>query len=318
MGKPLWFAVLLITAAALITSQACHRQQKSLYFGAGPQGGTFIVYAEGIAAILQPQLVESPEIVVRPSGGSIANLDDIAKGEVDMGLAYAGDAFLRNTDNPESNIMAIASLYGAEAQLVVLADSLIRSPYDLAGKKKVAIGNPGSGAAVSAERYFRAIGIWDDIIPIHYGYSLAMEDLVNGRVHAAWQLVGAPSSSIQSSSELVSIRLLDLQKAARGNKFFQNYPFYTETVIPKGTYNGQDNDIMTFKDSTLWVASKKIDEFVVYRALQRIYSEKGLNAMHRLHPSARKISVDNGLVGIKIPFHPGAKRFWTEKGQIAR
>lgn len=298
----------------------CQKRVDRLRFGGGPTGGTFQLFAEGMAEVIEQGLPDV-HIAVERSGRSLANLRAVDRGAVDVALVYAGDAYLGRKgelgreEPPIENVRALTRLYGASAQLVVLKDSPIRSPFDLKGKR-VDIGNSGSGAALSAERFFRALGIWGSIIPVHVGYTMAMDDLSKGAVSAVWELVGIPSASLRDMSRQTPVRLLDLLEAARAKGLFTVYPFYAEATIPRGTYEGQGRDVRTFQDAALLVASPEVSEEWVYRALGRLFSDEGLARMRKVHPSARDLDPAKGLLGVEIPLHPAAERFWRERGVL--
>ncbi len=311
-------ALLAAAILVLVTAGACRPRTQILTLGGGPGGGTFQRYAEGKAGVVEGA-VSGTRVVVKRSGGSFANLADVDRGEIDLGLVYAGDAFigrmgqLQRHSEPTRNVQALASLYGATGQLVVLAGSPVRSVSDLR-RKRVAVGNPGSGAALSAERFFRAVGLWGEIIPVYLGYSMAQGDLTKGAVEAVWELVGVPSESLAETARRAPVRLLDLQTPALAAGFFDIYPFYSPTIIPRGTYRGLTEDVASFQDATLWVAYRGVDEEWVYQALMRLYSPEGLAAMREVHPAARDLKLEKGLSGVRIPLHPGAERFWRDKG----
>ena len=196
----------------------------------------------------------------RGSGGSAENLRSLNKNAVDLGIVYSGDAFLgRNAKLPGDpvhydRVRALSFLYGAPAQLVVRKDSDILSVRDLAGKT-VAVGNPGSGAALSAERFFRHLSLWDKMKIRNLGYSQAASDFADKRIDAFWVLVGYPNSAIIEAATRTPIRLLDLHREASESGFYDIYPFYVRVEIPAHTYEGQDASVTTFQDASLWCAS---------------------------------------------------------------
>jgi uncharacterized protein len=108
--------------------------------------------------------------------------------------------------------------------------------------------------------------------------------------------------------------LLDTYAAAEQAGLFVDHPYLTKIVIPAGTYQGQDRDVETFQDATIWVANSSVPEDVIYGLLGQIFSDAGLAHMVSTHQSATEMSVAGGTRGIVTPFHPGAARFWTERG----
>lgn len=291
---------------------------KVLAFGGGPTGGTFNFFANKMASVIS-RSVPAIEIMTSGSGGSAENLRTLNKNGVDLGIVYAGDAYLGrlgklpNDRTHYDNVRALSFLYSAPAQLVVRMDSGIETAWDLAGKV-VAVGNPGSGAALSAERFFTHLGLWDELQHRNLGYSQAANDLITGRIDGFWVLVGYPNASVIEAASQIPIRLLDLHKDAEAAGFHKAYPFYTEVSIPKGTYEGQNADVQTFQDSALWSASADLDEQIVHDCLKAIYTDEAFKAMVTAHKAARHMSLDSGLDNISIPLHPGAVRFWEEAG----
>lgn len=299
---------------------ALERPAQNIKLGGGPEGGTFLVFTQGLAGLLQKQLPMT-RITVGSSGGSVTNLIDIETGKVVMALAYAGDAYLgyrgllEKHPAPLKNVQALGRVYGSTAQLVVLADSVIKSPEDLVNRR-IAIGSPGSGAAHSAERYFRILGIWDEIIPLFTGYDQAMNELVGRRVQAVWQLVGAPSVSIVNTGRRHPLRLIDLSELAEQSEFLLKYPFYTWTTIPANTYEGQIRPVKSFQDNTLLVARADTDPELVKTTLQLLFSSAGKQRMREIHPVGKELDPKKGLMGIQIPLHPAAAEFWRERGVL--
>lgn len=309
----LLFALLLALLAG-----SCRPRETALKLGGGPRGGTFEVIAAGLAEILKGSLA-GVRITVIPTGGSVANLLAVERGDLATGLVFAGDAYLGRQGRlkeelpPTTGVLALTRLYGASAHLVVPRLSSIRNVTELRGRR-VAIGSAGSGSAQTARRFFESIGLWESIIPIHEGYAIGIEDLHRGNVDAVWLQVGYPSDYLLEVGRAMPLRLINLYDSALAGGFFAAYPFYAYTSIPAGTYRGQDQDVLTFQDAALWVAGPAVSEELIYTALQALFSPEGLQRMHSIHPIARDFDIAKGLMGVDIPLHPGAERFWQEQG----
>ncbi len=314
------FAALAMILLVFLFWQAVDHSPERIKLAGGPEGGTFIVFAKGLAELLQQ---EQPDlkIQVTNSGGSVANLVAVEKGKVAIALAYAGDAYLGSqgllNKHPAKfkNIQALGRVYGSTAQLVVFKESLIKTPEDLANRR-VAIGSSGSGAAHSAERYFRILGLWEEITPLYLGYDLAMEELIRGRAQAVWQLVGAPSASIVNTNRRYPLRLVDLSELAEQSDFLLKYPFYSRALIPAGTYAGQTQPIESFQDNTLLVANVDADPQLIDTVLKSLFSPQGMQRMREIHPVGKDLDPQKGLQGIQIPLHPAAEQFWRERGLV--
>ena len=285
-------------------------------FAGGPSGGTFQYYASAIATIGQKQ---GQKLLARSSGGSIENIRLVNSQKADFAVAYSGHVYagahgtLKNDENSYDNVLAMAYLYGAPAQLVVKVGSGINTPLDLVGKR-VGVGNAGSGAAANAEIYFNSLGIWDQMDREFLGYRNAATAMQNGQLDAFWVFTGYPSASILEVAMQTDIRLLDTYAAGESVGLFGNNPFFTPVTIPANTYKGQSTDIASFQDGALLVANSKVPNAVVHQILTTMYSQEGLEYLVSVHNSAKSMSVETGLQGVVTPIHPGAIQFWQEKG----
>jgi len=315
-----WIPWLALGAAlALVAAPVALAATKRLAFGGGPTGGTFNYFANGIAILLSKNIPDL-EVSSEGTGGSAENLKRLDAGDVDFGIVYSVDIFLGSKGQlPQdakkyTKVRPMAYLYGAPAQLVVRKDGGITSPEQLAGKK-VAVGNAGSGAALSAQRFFEAIGIWDKMEPQFLGYSAAAAAHLKKTFDAVSVPVGYPNSSIIEASTTNDIVLLDVHKAAEKAGFYKKFPAYAATKIPAGTYKGQDAAVESFKDSALWCTRDKVDAATVYGALKVVFSPEGLDHMVKAHKAATEMTIESGLDGIPLPLHEGAQKFWMEKGK---
>ena len=321
LSQILCFLVLLLTSLLLLgcsdDSGSAKKKLEGLYtFSGGPSGGTFQYYASAIATIGQKH---GQKLLARSSGGSIENIRLVNSKKADFAVAYSGHVYagahaaLKNDENAYGNVLVMAYLYGAPAQLVVKAGSGINTPLDLA-EKRVGVGNAGSGAAANAEIYFSSLGIWDQMDREFLGYRNAATAMQNGQLDAFWVFTGYPSASILEVAMQADIRLLDTYTAGEAVGLFKNNPFFTAVTVPANTYKGQTQDIASFQDGALLVANSKVPNDVVHQILTAMYSQEGLDYLVSVHNSAKSMSVESGLQGVVTPIHPGAIQFWQEKG----
>lgn len=293
--------------------------KRHIVFLGGPSGGTFQLVANAIEAYPEVKALSTVSVTTKLSAGSLENLQEVHAGQADFGLVYSGHAYLgrngllQDDNNTYNNVLAVASLYGAPAQLVVRRGSGIHSVKDLKGKK-VGVGSPGSGALANCELFFKHMGVWDAIIPIHIGYNEVAIAFANKQLDAFWLFTGFPNSTIAMAARTGKIDLINLDAEARASGFYKKYPYFTKRTLPAGTYRGVQHNTRSFQDSTLWVANADVPDEVVYRLLSTIYNKKGLHYMKQQNPALKDMDSHSGTRDVIIPMHPGAIRFWKEKG----
>lgn len=141
-------------------------------------------------------------------------------------------------------------------------------------------------------------------------------DLGNNQLDAFWLFTAFPSGAVIMAAQTNDIELIDLGADAEASGFFAKYPYFAKLSVPAGTYRGIDKDSPSFQDSTLWVANAKVANDVVYKMLSVIYTEEGLAHMREQKKTFKEMSIKSGAKGIVTPMHPGAEKFWKEKGVI--
>ena len=318
-GSALAASAALLACALAIPSVGLAAER--IVFGGGPAGGTFQVVANSIQTYGPVKESEDYRVKAQSSAGSVENLRKVNQGKMDFGVVYSGHVYLgregelKNDDKKYEDVLAVAYLYGAPAQLVVHKDSGIKSTKDLEDKK-VGVGNAGSGAFANCELFFNHMGVWDEIERNAMGYNDAANAFGNDQLDAFWLFTAFPSGAVIMAAQTNDIELVDLGKDAAESGFFEEYPYFTKLVIPAGTYKGVDVDTPSFQDSTLWVANSEVPDEVVYDLLSKIYTDEGLEYMHGQKKTFKEMAVETGVNGIVTPMHPGAEKFWKEKGVL--
>jgi TRAP transporter TAXI family solute receptor len=318
--RKLFHAFIVICSALMITLAFSPDApaKKRIVFGGGPAGGTFQIVANAVQTYKPVKEIEAFTVHAQSSAGSIENLRKADSGKHDFSVVYSGDVFLgRNgklagDTTKYENVLAVAYLYGAPAQLVVRADSGIKSTKDLVGKK-VGVGNAGSGAFANCERFFTHLGIWDKIERNAMGYNDAAAAFGNNQLDAFWLFTAYPSGAVVMAAQTNDIALVNVGKDAEESGYFTEFPYFAKLTIPAGTYRGVDTDTPSFQDSALWVANSKVPDDVVYKVLSLIYTDDGLAYMVSQKKTFKAMSVKDGVKGIVTPIHPGAIKFWKEK-----
>lgn len=318
------YGIIAVICAVLVVALAyptASTAKKRIVFGGGPAGGTFQIVANAIQTYDGVKGIKEFNVQAQSSAGSLENLRKANSGKHDFSVVYAGDLFigrngmLEGDSNKYEDVLGVAYLFGAPAQLVVKAGSGIKSAKDLVGKK-VGVGNAGSGAFANCERFFRHLGIWDKIERNAMGYDDAAAAFGNNQLDAFWLFTAYPSGAVVMAAQTNDVSLIDIHKDAEASGYYKAFPYFTKLTIPGGTYKGVDKDVDSFQDSTLWVANRKVPDDVVYKLLSAIYTDEGLAYMIGQKKTFTEMTIKDGTKGMATPMHPGAIKFWKEKGVI--
>ncbi|MEW8690806.1 MAG: TAXI family TRAP transporter solute-binding subunit [Candidatus Thiodiazotropha endolucinida] len=309
----------LLAASMMLPVTASAKER--VVFSGGPAGGTFQVVANAVQVFKPIKSSKDFRVKAQSSAGSVENLRKVNSGKAQMGVVYSGHVYLgrngqmKNDTKKYEDVMAVAWLYGAPAQLVTRKGSGIKSTKDLVGKK-VGVGNAGSGAFANCELFFTHMGVWDKVERNAMGYNDAAQAFGNNQLDAFWLFTAFPSGAVIMAAQTNDIELVDVGKDAQDSGFFDKYPYFSQLSVPAGTYRGVEKDSPSFQDSALWVANSKVSDDTVYNMLSIIYTDEGLAHMKAQKKTFKHMSLDTGTQGVVTPWHPGAIKFWKEKGMM--
>ena len=213
-------------------------ESKALTFGTGGESGTYY----GFGGVLSSYVSNNTGVSVTAvtSGGSKANIEDLAAGDVQLGFvqsdvmsyAYNGE---RLFDSAVTGFSVVAALYMEQVQIVTTNPD-IKSVADLAGKS-VSIGDRGSGVWFNAVDVLGAYGIDPDsgISPVFQGFSDSAESLKDGKIDAAFVVAGAPTTAIVDLATSKPVYLVSLDES-HVNDLLASSPYYSAYTIKAGTY----------------------------------------------------------------------------------
>ena len=287
----------------------------TIYTGSGP-GSVYFAVGSMFAKVLNKKsdMIEAKGVT---SGASVANSKAIGKGEALAAIIqndvtyYAWNGKFQFEGKPVKELRGIGTLYPEPVQIVVRADSDIYTLEDLKGRK-VVVGAAGSGVAATAERVLKAAGIWDEIDPVYQTFSEAAQSLVLGQVDAEFTVIAYPAPAIDQIAVKVPVRLIPVPDEVVQKLHDEGYPFYVKVVVPAGTYNGQDEDVKTIAVKATLAVHKDLPDDVVYEMTKVLY--ENIDELAKAHQVAKQIDMNNAFEGLMIPLHPGAIKYYEEKG----
>ena len=258
------------------------------------------------------------DVSVQSSGGSKDNIVKINNAEAEVGTvqndvmfyAYQGDQDFFNGEVIDS-FVAIGSLYPELVQVVVAADSDIRTIADLKGKK-VSVGAVGSGAYFNAVQLLEVSGLsLSDIQPQHLSFDESATSFQNRQLDAFFVTAGLPNPAIMDVASKQAVRLVGLteeQMAALQEK----YSFYVPSLVPADTYSGMTEPVVVPSMNAVLICHKDLPEELVYQMTRVLFE----NVDEMTHAKKEYISAEYAVTGIPTPFHPGAERYYKEIGLL--
>lgn len=282
----------------------------------GGTGGTYYPVGGALADVLT-QNVDNLSVQAQTGNASVANCNLIKTAQTESAFvqnnvaywAFSGQGAFEG--KAVENLRGIASLYPEAIQIVALKDSGIQTVEDLKGKK-VAIGEFGSGVEVDAKSILKAHGLSvEDISVEQLNFSEASQKLKDKQIDAAFVTAGFPTASIMdvaSSREIVVVPIAE----EKINAMIEESPYYAKTVIPAGTYENQDEDIVTATTTAMWVCGADADEDLVYNMTKALWDNRV--ELEKTHAKGKDITLETALDGMAIPLHPGAMKYYKEQG----
>ena len=314
------------------TTPAGAQETRFFRIGAAATSGTFFEIGGVIAsAISKP--ADSPPCehggncgvpglvaVTQATRGSVENLRMIATGQIESGIgqsdvagwAFAGTGIFA-ADGPMKNLRAIASLFPESLQLVVRADSPIRSLADLKNKH-ISLGQTGSGTLADARIVLSAAGLTEKDISAEYlRPSAAAGNIMDGSLDGFFLIGGVPVPAIHELASTTPIRLIPISDDVLG-KMKQSSRSYRRSIISAGTYPGINVETPSLGFYALWIVSADAPDDLIYGITRALWNEATQHLLEAHNAMGRQVRFDNALDGLSVPLHAGAARFYREAG----
>lgn len=292
---------------------------RRLSIATGGTGGVYYPYGGGIAKVLSDHLPHV-QATAEVTAASVDNLKFLRQGTSDIAFTMADtaqDALAGRDMFQEFGMVparALAVLYSNHTHLVTREGNGITRLADLRGRV-VSIGAPGAGTAVVAERILRAAGLDPrrDVRAQTLGVAQSVDALKDGKIDAFFWNGGLPTAAILDlvSTPGMSARLLPLDEVLPALQRSYGAALYYRTIIPKATYRLPD-DVPVVAVANLLVVSERMPDDLAYDITRVLFEQQP--ALAAIHPQAQELSLDRALTGASIPFHPGAIRYYRERG----
>ena len=292
---------------------------QNISIATGGTGGVYYPMGGGLAAVLS-KYVPGMQATAEVTGGSVDNLKLIASGKPYVGFsmsdaaqdAYKGEDKFKGHKVP---VKTLAVLYPNRMHVVSIDGKGIGKFADLKCKR-VSTGSPGSATEVMAFRLIEAAGMDKDrdMKRERLGVAESVNALKDGKIDAFFWVGGLPTAAVTDLANTpgTKIRMIDhAELVAAMNKKYGN--LYVEDSIPKAVYKGMDADNKQATVMNILVAHEGMDEKTAYNIVKTIFEKK--SELVAVHKEAENFKLENQKAGATpIPFHPGAVKYFAERG----
>jgi hypothetical protein len=303
-------AVLFVAGAAASVQAA-----DNLVLATGGTAGTYYPFGGAMAKIWNSK-IKDMNVTAQTSGASGENVRLINKKEVELALVQSDTLdFAFNAKEafkePLKGMSVIATLYPEIVQVVVAAGSPIKSFADLKGKK-VGVGAPGSGTEANFRQLLDAYGMKkEDVNAQFLSFSESAEAFKDKHIDAFIVTAGIPNAGIMDVSTQNEIRILDIP-ADVAAKLTQKYPFLAAVKVPANTYKGLTADVSTVAVNAVLIAGNQLKDDMVYNLTKTLFENQA--ELASAHAKGKELNAQYAVKGVSIPFHPGAVKYYKEKG----
>jgi len=283
-------------------------------------GGTSGVYyplGVGLSKIYGEK-IEGSKVQVQSTKASVENLNLIQSGKGEIAFVLGDSVKYGWEGNAEAgfqskleNLRGIAGIYPNYVHIVASKSSNIKSIADLKGKR-VSVGAPKSGTELQARAILKASGMsYDDLGKVEYlPFGQSVELIKNRQIDATVQSAGLGVASIKDLANSVEVVIVEIPESIIEKL---GAP-YVSATIPANTYQGVGQDTKTAGIVNFLITSQKVSDKIAYDMTKNLF--ENLPALVATHSAAKNININKALTGMPVPLHPGAEKYYKEKGIV--
>ncbi|MDY0225706.1 MAG: TAXI family TRAP transporter solute-binding subunit [Desulfomicrobium apsheronum] len=312
-----WLVALVVVLGMAVTAPHAMAKQDILFGGASITGVYYQVALQ-LSNMMNKHAADKYNYIGRPTGGSVFNINAIDRGAFDFAVAQSDrnwQGFNGAADwegKPVKGLRSVFSMHPETVLLVTRKDTGIKTVMDMKGKR-INIGNPGSGQRGNAEDVLRIYGLDfnKDFSAEALQQAEASRALVDQKVDAFFFTVGNPSAAVEEPAQSVELDIVPINSDGIKD-FVAKHPYYIMTKIPAGTYKGVDKDVETYAVTATVISNDSVSEEVVYDMVKTVF--ENLDELKASHAAFRNLNPKEMLQGLSAPLHPGAIKYYKEKG----
>ncbi len=309
---------LIFLALGFFPAAAEAQTKTRLSIATGGTGGVYYPLGGGLAALISKH-IPATEATAEVTTASVDNMKLLHTGKVALALTLpdtAWDAYQGAMKGLKEKVAvrSLVALYSNYMHIVTLEGSGIKSMADLKGKR-VSTGAPGSGTEVKGLRVLEAYGLSPKELKSQerLGVSESAGALKDRKIDAFIWDGGLPTAAVLDLGATPGIKIHIIPHGDAVPKMVSKYgPFYFAGTIPKGTYGGVDREVSVAAVTNLLIAHERMEEPLAYQ-ITKLVLERTPDLV-AVHKAATEITLKGAVVGSPVPFHPGALRYYKEKG----
>ncbi len=310
-------AIAAIASASIALSAASTGAAEFINVLTGGTSGVY--YPLGVAlSKIYGDKIEGVRTQVQATKASVENLNLLQQGRGEIAFSLGDSVKLAwegNTDAgfkaPLDKLRGIAAIYPNYIQIMASKESGIKTVADLKGKS-LSVGAPKSGTELNARAILAAAGMsYDDLGKTEYlPFAESVELMKNRQLDATLQSAGLGVSSFKDLATSLDVQMVAVPEEIATKL---GAPYIAATV-PAGTYQGQDSDVQTVAVVNFLVTHSEVSDETAYQMTKQLF--ENIPALTAAHKAAENIRIEDAVKGMPIPLHPGAERYYKEKGQL--
>ncbi len=311
------FKKISATFVALLVSGSISFSAEFINILTGGTSGVYYPLGVGLSKIYGEK-IKGSKVQVQSTKASVENLNLIQEGKGEIAFVLGDSVKYGWEGNAEAgfsskldNLRGIAGIYPNYVHIVAAKSSNIKTIADLKGKK-VSVGAPKSGTELQARAILKAAGMsYKDLGSVDYSpFGQSVELIKNRQLDATIQSAGLGVASIKDLANSVDIVIVEIPESLIAKL---GAP-YVSATIPADTYKGVDKNVKSAGIVNFLITGKKVSNETAYQMTKNIF--ENLPDLVATHAAAKNININTALSGMPVPLHPGAKKYYQEKGLV--
>lgn len=309
--------VLVVGVCAMGLAASASAGEVKLILATGGTAGTYYPYGGAMAKIWNSK-IPGMNVTAQATGASVENVRLMNKDEVELALVqsdtidfafHAKEAFKERL----TKMAVVAVLYPELIHIVVRGDLDIKSFSGLRGKR-IGVGAPGSGTEANFRQLLDAHRMSKEDVSTQYlSFAESADQFKDKRIDAFMVTGGVPTAAIMDVAALREIKILPIEDTMI-SILTARYPFLSAAVIPANSYKGVTTDVKTVAVNAVLIAHPKLSESVVYDLTKALFENQA--ELAAAHAKGKVLSLRGAATGVSIPLHPGAAKYYKEKGVL--